>query len=198
MQEKNSVHRTLSTFSQDPRSHPPCLVTQAKDFSFLLKPTLLGYRELFPAGLLREEEPFGTERGEGRRKRNPVKKPGRFEAMSQKGLPTTFKDIVKEYPEVWEAHEQLTQACADAGPLNRKTRELIKVGIAVGAGLETATQRHAIMARENGASDAEIYQTVLMAMTTCGHPKTAAGWAWARSALEGTRKKGSRTTRRKK
>lgn len=117
--------------------------------------------------------------------------------MGKRGLPTTFKNIVKEYPEVWEAHEQLTKACAEAGPLDRKTRELIKVGIAVGAGLETATQRHALMARENGASDAEIYQTILMAMTTCGHPKTVAGWAWARSALEGS-PKGTRRTRTKK
>jgi alkylhydroperoxidase/carboxymuconolactone decarboxylase family protein YurZ len=117
--------------------------------------------------------------------------------MAKKALPKTFKSIVKLYPDVWEAHEQLTKACAEAGPLNRKTRELIKVGISVGAGLETATQRHAIMAKENGASEAEIYQTVLMAMTTCGHPKTAAGWAWVRSALDGS-SKGSKTTRKKK
>lgn len=77
-------------------------------------------------------------------------------------------------------------ACADAGPLDRKTVEIIKVGICVGAGLETATQRHAIMARENGATEVEIYQVVLMAMTTLGHPGAAAGWKWVNSALEGS------------
>jgi alkylhydroperoxidase/carboxymuconolactone decarboxylase family protein YurZ len=41
------------------------------------------------------------------------------------------------------------------------------------------------MAKENGASDEEIYQSVLMAMTTCGHPKTAAGWKWVNAAIEG-------------
>ena len=117
--------------------------------------------------------------------------------MAKTELPKTFKSIVKLYPEVWEAHEKLTKACAEAGPLNRKTRELIKVGISVGAGLETATQRHAIMAKENGAKDAEIYQTVLMAMTTCGHPKTAAGWAWVRSALDGS-SRSAKTSRKKK
>ena len=113
--------------------------------------------------------------------------------MAKKELPKTFKNIVKEYPKVWKAHEQLTKACADSGPLNRKMRELIKVGISVGAGLETATKRHAIMAKEHGATVDEIYQAVLMAMTTCGHPKTAAGWQWVRSALEGAKK-----TRKKK
>ena len=113
--------------------------------------------------------------------------------MTKKALPQTFKNIVKKYPDVWEAHEQLAQACGEAGPLDRKTRELIKVGICLGAGLETATQRHAIMAKEHGATLDEIYQAVLMAMTTCGHPKTAAGWQWVRSALEG-----KKTTRKKK
>ena len=113
--------------------------------------------------------------------------------MAKKGLPETFKNIVKMYPEVWAAHEQLAKACSEAGPLDRKTRELIKVGICLGAGLETATGRHAIMAKEHGATVDEIYQAVLMAMTTCGHPKTAAGWQWVRSALEGTK-----TTRKKK
>jgi len=58
------------------------------------------------------------------------------------------------------------------------------VGISLGAGLETATMRHAIMARENGAQPEEIFQTVLMAMTTCGHPTAMAGWQWVQAALQ--------------
>jgi len=98
-------------------------------------------------------------------------------------LPRTFKDFVKKHGNVWDAHEQLTRACAETGPLDRKTRELIKIGISVAAQLETATQRHAIMARENGATAEEIYQAVLMTMTTCGHPTAVAGWQWANDAL---------------
>ena len=105
--------------------------------------------------------------------------------MKNKDLPRTFQNVVEKYPEVWKAHEQLTKACAEAGPLNRKTVELIKVGICIGGGLETATQRHALMARDNGATEEEIYQAVLMAMTTLGHPRAAAGWKWVNSALEG-------------
>ena len=104
--------------------------------------------------------------------------------MDEKDLPRTFQNIVGKYPEVWKAHEQLTKACAVAGPLDRKTVELIKVGICVGAGLETPTKRHAIMARENGATNEEIYQAVLISMTTLGHPRAAAGWKWVNSALE--------------
>lgn len=104
--------------------------------------------------------------------------------MSENELPKTFKNVVEKYPEIWAAHEQLTKACADSGPLDRKTVELIKIGICIGAGLETATKRHAIMAKDNGASDDEIYQAVLMAITTIGYPSAAAGWKWVNSVLE--------------
>ncbi len=103
--------------------------------------------------------------------------------MTEKNLPKTFKKIVEKYPEVWKAHEQLTKSCAEAGPLNRKTIELVKVGICIGAGLQTATKRHAIMAIENGATEEEVYHVVLMAMTTLGHPRAAAGWQWVNLAL---------------
>ncbi|MEW6440457.1 MAG: carboxymuconolactone decarboxylase family protein [bacterium] len=101
----------------------------------------------------------------------------------KKPLPPTFQDFVKKYPAVWQAHEKLTQACADMGPLDRKTRELIKLGISVAAHLQTAAERHAVMAIENGATEEEIFQTVMMTMTTCGHPITAAGYKWVSSAL---------------
>ena len=59
-----------------------------------------------------------------------------------KKLPKTFQTFKKKHGAIWDAHEQLSLACAEAGPLDRKTRELIKIGISVGAGLETATKRH--------------------------------------------------------
>lgn len=105
--------------------------------------------------------------------------------MTRKNLPETFQKIVDKYPDVWKAHEKLTMACAEAGPLDRRTVELIKVGICIGSGLETATQRHALMAIENGASKEEVYHTALMAVTTLGHPRAAAGWKWIHDALEG-------------
>jgi hypothetical protein len=57
--------------------------------------------------------------------------------MGKKDLPETFKKITDEYLDVWAAHEQLTKACAEAGPLERKIVELIKVGICVGERRET-------------------------------------------------------------
>ena len=55
-----------------------------------------------------------------------------------------------------------------AGPLDRKMCELIKIGISVGAGLETATKNHVRRAIKAGVSEAEIEQFSLLSMNTCG------------------------------
>ena len=59
----------------------------------------------------------------------------------KEALPEHFQSFVKEYPDVWEAHQKLSEACAASGPLDRKTRELIKVGISGAANQVTALQR---------------------------------------------------------
>jgi AhpD family alkylhydroperoxidase len=117
--------------------------------------------------------------------------------FAMKSLPKTFQQFVKKYPAIWRAHDELAQACSEAGPLDRKTRELIKVGISVAARLETAAERHAIMAMENGATQEEIFQTVLMTMTTCGHPTAAAGFQWVSRALERYGKKSGKAAKNK-
>ncbi len=98
-------------------------------------------------------------------------------------LPEHFQDFVRKYPEVWEAHQKLSEACAQAGPLDRKTRELIKVGISGAANQITALQRHAVMAAQAGATEEEVYQTILLLITTVGFPRASAALQWARNAL---------------
>ena len=44
-------------------------------------------------------------------------------------LPKTFRAFVTKFPEIGGAHEQVAQAAEQAGPLDRKTCELIKIGI---------------------------------------------------------------------
>ena len=101
-------------------------------------------------------------------------------------LPEHFQSFVRDYPQVWEAHQQLTEACAQGGPLDRKTRELIKVGISGAANQITALQRHAVMAVQAGATKEEVYQTILLLITTVGFPRASAALQWARNVLEGT------------
>lgn len=104
----------------------------------------------------------------------------------KESLPPHFQDFVRQYPQVWEAHQQMTEACARCGPLDRKTRELIKVAISATANQETAVQRHVVMAAQEGASPEEIYQAVLLLITTIGFPRASAALKWARQALSAT------------
>lgn len=99
-------------------------------------------------------------------------------------LPGTFKAFTTKFKAVGDAHEAIARAVDGYGPLDGKTRELIKIGLSVGAGLETATRSHVRRALEQGASGAEIEQAILLAMNTCGFPRTVMAWQWARQQME--------------
>jgi AhpD family alkylhydroperoxidase len=106
------------------------------------------------------------------------------QANKKKTLPRTFKEFTSRYPELGAAHEAVAKAVEKYGPLDRKTCHLIKIGISLGAGLETAVRSHVRRALEAGATEPEIEQAVLLAMNTCGFPRTVAGWQWARQQIE--------------
>jgi alkylhydroperoxidase/carboxymuconolactone decarboxylase family protein YurZ len=98
-------------------------------------------------------------------------------------LPTTFQQFTKRFPDLAAAHEAIAQSVDQIGPLDRKTCELIKMGLSIGAGLVTATQSHTRRAKKEGASLEEIEQAILLTMNTCGFPRTVAAWQWAKTAL---------------
>ena len=99
-------------------------------------------------------------------------------------LPGTYQRFIARFPELGEAHEAAAQAVERVGPLDAKACALIKVGICVGAGLESALRSHVRRALQHGATESEIEQAVLLAMNTCGFPRTVAAWSWARQQIE--------------
>ena len=99
-------------------------------------------------------------------------------------LPGTFKEFVGRFPEVGEAHERVAKAVESYGPLDRKTCELVKIGICVGAGLESALRSHVRRAIQHGASEREVEQAILLAMNTLGFPRTVMSWQWARKQID--------------
>jgi AhpD family alkylhydroperoxidase len=101
-----------------------------------------------------------------------------------KKLPGTYLRFIERFPELGAAHEQVARAVDAAGPLDRKTCELVKIGLAVGAGLESAVKSHVRRATEAGATVQEIEQVVLLAMNTLGFPRTVAAWSWANQQIE--------------
>jgi 4-carboxymuconolactone decarboxylase len=99
-------------------------------------------------------------------------------------LPGTYKDFVQKFPQLGAAHEAVAKAVEKAGPLDAKTCALVKIGICVGAGLESALRSHVRRAMQHGATEQEIEQAILLSMNTCGFPRTVAAWSWARQQFE--------------
>ena len=93
-------------------------------------------------------------------------------------LPKRFTDFVQTYPAIGEAYQQLGLAVADAGPLDEKTRALVKVGIAIAAGLEGGTHSHVRKALECGATPEEVRHVALQCLTTIGFPAMMKGYSW--------------------
>lgn len=99
-------------------------------------------------------------------------------------LPGTFKAFIERFPALGAAHEQVARTIDELGPLDRRMCQLIKIGIAMGAGLESATRSHVRRAVEAGASEREIEQAILLGMNTVGFPRTVAAWSWAQMQFE--------------
>ena len=98
--------------------------------------------------------------------------------------PGTFRAFAVRFPDLADAHERITQAAESAGPLDAKVCALIRIGLALGAGLESAVRSHVRRAREAGASEAEVEQAIALGATTLGFPRTIAGWSWAHRQFE--------------
>ena len=98
-------------------------------------------------------------------------------------LPEPFQKLRQDHPKVHQAYEALANAVHEAGPLDERTRRLVKLAISVGARLEGAVRSHAWQARDVGVSDAEMDHVVLLSLTTIGLPSTVAARTWVASAL---------------
>lgn len=100
------------------------------------------------------------------------------------GVPGVFKAFITKYPALGKAHEQIAGAVDDVGPLDAKTLALIKIGICIGAGLESALRSHVRRAMKHGAMHSEIEQAILLGMNTVGFPRTVAAWSWAQEQFK--------------
>ncbi|HWP91009.1 MAG TPA: carboxymuconolactone decarboxylase family protein [Thermodesulfobacteriota bacterium] len=99
-------------------------------------------------------------------------------------LPRPLREFIKKYPDIWDAYENLGNKCHEAGPLDDRTRRLVKLGIAIGARLEGAVHSHTKRAREGGISEDEILHVALLAITTIEFPSTIAATTWIKDVLK--------------
>lgn len=98
-------------------------------------------------------------------------------------VPRTYQRFTERFPDIAAAHAAVGKA-GDAGPFDRKTVELIKLGICVGAGLESATKSHARRALQHGASREEVEHAVALAVNPVGLPRAVMAWQWVSDQLD--------------
>ena len=99
-------------------------------------------------------------------------------------LPGVYKGFGEKFPEIKEAYDALAVRCNESGPLDRKSRRLIKLGVAIGLSSEGGVRSHARRALSEGVPVAELRHAVLMALTGAGFPAMIAAMQWVDEVIE--------------
>ena len=98
-------------------------------------------------------------------------------------LPKVYEKFSGKFPEILKDYKQLGQTCREAGPLDPKCQDLIKLGIAMGANSRGAVMSSTRKALDSGASNEEIAHAVLLSLTTTGFPNMIAAMGWVEEVL---------------
>lgn len=86
-------------------------------------------------------------------------------------VPKAYSDFRARFPGIVEKNEELgTLVHEQGGPLDARTRWLIKLGISAASRHRTSVATHARRAREAGATEEEIAHALLLVIPTCGFP----------------------------
>jgi 4-carboxymuconolactone decarboxylase len=99
-------------------------------------------------------------------------------------LPMQYTGIQKRYKKFIKAVENLGKATKTAGPLNKKTSELVQLAAAAAIHSEGSVHSHTRRAVAAGAKPEEIRHTVILLASTIGFPSVSAALSWVDDVLE--------------
>ena len=105
-------------------------------------------------------------------------------AEAPEDLPSGASEIAQTYPAIWTAYAALGKACAEAGPLDERTRRLVKLALAVGALSEGTVHSHTRRALADGLAPEELKQVALLAIPTLGFPQGVKALTWIEDITE--------------
>jgi alkylhydroperoxidase/carboxymuconolactone decarboxylase family protein YurZ len=93
--------------------------------------------------------------------------------------PPNIDQFQAKYPAIWDAFAKLAEQCHESGgPLDERSRRLVKLGIAIGFRHEGAVHSAARHALEGGLSPDDLMHAALLAVTTIGWPAAHAAMTW--------------------
>jgi 4-carboxymuconolactone decarboxylase len=99
-------------------------------------------------------------------------------------LPPQYTGIQKRYKNFMKAVETLGKTARGAGPLNKKTSELVQLAAAATIHSEGSVHSHTRRALAAGAKPEEIRHTVILLTSTIGFPQVSAALSWVDDVLE--------------
>ncbi len=103
--------------------------------------------------------------------------------MDIKCLPEHYSKLRTRFGHYFEALDNLGEAARTSGPLDDKTANLVQLAGAAAHFSEGAVHSHARRAMLAGATEDELYHTLLLLTSTIGFPKVAAAISWMEDVL---------------
>ena len=98
-------------------------------------------------------------------------------------LPDIYRAFRDRFPELAQALDVVGQTVDDAGPLDERTRALVRLGVAIGGTAEGAVRSNARKALAAGATPEEITHAAVLAISVRGFPAAIAGMGWVDEVL---------------
>ena len=99
-------------------------------------------------------------------------------------MPKQYTSIQKQYKGLIKAVSNLGKAAKAAGPLNKKTAELVQLAAAATVRSEGSVHSHARRARAAGAKPDEIRHAIVLLTSTIGFPAVSAALSWVNDVTE--------------
>jgi 4-carboxymuconolactone decarboxylase len=98
--------------------------------------------------------------------------------------PKTYLRFQNDFPGVARSYEAMGDAVHAAGPLDEKTRALVKLAISIGSLREGAVHSHTRKAIASGARAEELRHVAILALPTIGLPGMMAAMSWVNDVLD--------------
>jgi 4-carboxymuconolactone decarboxylase len=107
---------------------------------------------------------------------------GRERAKNE--LPSAYEDFIERFPTLEQAWNLMRKAEAESGPLDERTRRLLKLAIAIGSEAEGATHSAVRKALAVGVTRQELEQVAALAASTMGLPNAVKVYRWVQDVVD--------------
>lgn len=104
--------------------------------------------------------------------------------MDNSSIPERYKEVKKQFPELFSHYEQLGESTFKVGPLDAKSIHLVKLAFAAAAGMEGATHAHTRKCISIGFTSDELRHAIICGVTTLGMPTMMRALSWVDDELK--------------